>query len=128
MLLIELNEFNRDLLQRLSTTHGLKNLDRVLGWNSAVTWTSDEYETGFLEPWVQWVSVHTGVPSNQHRVKNLGDVPNLAEDQLWERWSKHGLSSVVWGVMNGNRRHAAACKVFGVRPRPLDVFGGRLPA
>jgi hypothetical protein len=112
MLLIELNEFNRDLLQRLSARHGLENIARVLGWNHAVTWTSDEYDTGFLEPWVQWVSVHTGVPSSRHHVKNLGDVPNLAEDQIWERWSRRSVSSVVWGVMNGNRRDASACKAF----------------
>jgi hypothetical protein len=112
MLLIELNEFNKDLLQNLARIHRLKHLQQVLGWSRAGTWTSDEYETGFLEPWVQWVSVHTGVPSNQHGIKNLGDVPNLAEDQIWERWSRRGLSSVVWGVMNGNRRNADSCKVF----------------
>lgn len=112
MLLIELNEFNRELLQNIATRHGLKHLQRVLGRSRASTFTSDEYDTGFLEPWVQWVSVHTGVPSSRHRVKNLGDVPNLVEDQIWERWSKRGLSSVVWGVMNGNRRNAAACRVF----------------
>jgi hypothetical protein len=112
MLLIELNEFNGDLLRSVAQAHRLKHLEEVLGWNHARTWTSDEYETGFLEPWVQWVSVHTGVPSSQHGVKNLGDVPNLAEDQIWERWSRRGLSSVVWGVMNGDRRNAENCKIF----------------
>jgi hypothetical protein len=112
MLLIELNEFNKDLLHNIAAIHGLKHLQQVLGWRHAGTWTSDEYETGFLEPWVQWVSVHTGVASDQHGVKNLGDVPNLAEDQIWERWSWRGLTSVVWGVMNGNRRNADGCRVF----------------
>jgi hypothetical protein len=112
MLLIELNEFNDSLLQSIADTHRLEHLKEVLAWNHVKTSTADEYETGFLEPWVQWVSVHTGVPSSQHQVKNLGDVPNLAEDQIWERWSKRGLMSVVWGVMNGNRRNAETCKVF----------------
>lgn len=112
MLLIELNEFNGELLRAIADRNGLKHLQRVLDWNKASTFTADEYDSGFLEPWVQWVSVHTGTPSSQHRVKNLGDVPNLAEDQIWERWSNRGLSSVVWGVMNGNRRNAATCKIF----------------
>ncbi len=112
MLLIELNEFNGDLLRSLAQAQRLRHVEEVLNWHHAVTWTGDEYETGFLEPWVQWVSVHTGVPSSQHGVKNLGDVPNLAEEQLWERWSRRGLSSVVWGVMNGDRRHAENCRVF----------------
>jgi hypothetical protein len=112
MLLIELNEFNSDLLRSIAETYQLKHLQEILGWNRAGTWTSDEYDSGFLEPWVQWVSVHTGVPSRQHGVKNLGDVPKLAEDQIWERWGKRGLRSVVWGVMNGNRRNARTCAVF----------------
>jgi hypothetical protein len=112
MLVIELNEFNVGLLQNLARTLGLAHLQRVLTWNHASTWTADIYDSGFLEPWVQWVSVHTGVPSSQHGVKNLGDVPKLAEDQIWERWSKQHLSSVVWGVMNGTRRRADSCLTF----------------
>ena len=112
MLLIELNEFNRELLQSIAATHQLRHLQQMLGWNRAGTFTSDEYDSGFLDPWVQWVSVHTGVPSSLHGVKNLGDVPNLAQDQLWERWSERGIGSVVWGVMNGSRRKATACKAF----------------
>ena len=98
MLLIELNEFNNDLLLSLAQKRGLKHIQELLSWDHARTWTADEYDTGFLEPWVQWVSVHTGVPSSRHGVKNLGDVPNLVEDQIWERWSKRGLSSIVWGL------------------------------
>jgi hypothetical protein len=112
MLLIELNEFNSDLLRSVAEAHGLQHVQQVLGWDHATTWTSDTYESGFLEPWVQWVSVHTGVPSSRHGIKNLGDVPKLAEDQLWERWSRRGLSSIVWGVMNGDRGEAEKCTVF----------------
>lgn len=126
MLLIELNEFNRELLQNIAASHGLEHLQKVLAWRHASTFTSDEYDTGFLEPWVQWVSVHTGVPSTRHGVKNLGDVPNLAEDQIWERLSARGRSSVVWGVMNGNRRKATACKVFV--PDPWTFSENAFPA
>jgi hypothetical protein len=75
MLLIELNEFNRELLQNIADTRGLTHLKRVLGWSRASTFTSDEYDTGFLEPWVQWVSVHTGVPSGQHGVRTWVTCP-----------------------------------------------------
>jgi hypothetical protein len=61
---------------------------------------------------VQWVSVHTGTPSATHSVKHLGDIPNLNQEQMWERWSKRGIRSVIWGVMNGSRREAAGCEVF----------------
>src|ERR1700744_5416267 len=112
MLVIELNEFNDALLRGIAETHELKHLKQVLSWNHATTWTSDTYDSGFLEPWVQWVSVHTGVPSNRHGIKTRGDVRKRAEEQLWERWSRRGLSSVVWGVMNGARGDAERCRVF----------------
>lgn len=126
MLLIELNEFNSELLRSVAQVHRLEHVEQVLNWNHARTWTADEYETGFLEPWVQWVSVHTGVPSSQHGVKNLGDVPNLAEDQIWERWSRRGLSSIVWGVMNGDRRNAENCRIF--IPDPWTFSESAYPA
>ena len=127
MLLVELNEFNDGLLRNVARAHGLKHLTEMLNWSHAKTWTADEYDTGYLEPWVQWVSVHTGTPSSQHKVKNLGDVPNLAEDQIWERWSKRGLTSIVWGVMNGNRRNAETCKIFVPDPWTFseDVYPSR---
>ena len=112
MLLIELNEFNADLLKEVAGRNALHNLSAMLSWRHTQTWTDDEYDSGFLEPWVQWVSVHTGLTSAQHRIKNLGDVPNLEKDLAWERWSRSGITSVIWGVMNGDRRSAELCEVF----------------
>ena len=112
MLVIELNEFNRELLQSVATRLGLDHLGSFLGWQHAETWAEDAYDSGFLEPWSQWVSVHTGAPASEHLVKNLGDVPHLKQEQIWETWSRNGVTSVVWGVMNGNRRGAELCKIF----------------
>jgi hypothetical protein len=79
---------------------------------------------------VQWVSVHTSTPSHDHRVKNLGDVPNLTHEQAWERWSKMGSTTVVWGVMNGSRGASQNCLAFIPDPwtfseeaHPLDFRG-----
>ena len=126
MLLVELNEFSRALLQNVARTNKLAHLEAMLAWSHTTTWTEDRYETGFLEPWAQWVSVHTGSPSAAHQVKNLGDVPNLAQDQIWERWSRRGIESIVWGVMNGNRRNAEHCRVF--IPDPWTFSENTYPA
>jgi hypothetical protein len=112
MLVIELNEFNRDLIDNVARRLGLRHLRTILDWHHTGTWTEDRYDSGFLEPWAQWVSVHTGVQASDHSVKNLGDVPNLIQEQIWETWSQRGATSIVWGVMNGNRRAANLCKVF----------------
>ena len=37
MLLIELNEFNRELLRNIAARHGLTHLQLVLGWSRAST-------------------------------------------------------------------------------------------
>lgn len=112
MLLIELNEYNPALLRRLASRLKLEGLKEVFSWRPTRMRTADEYDSGFLEPWVQWVSVHTGTSSAAHQIKNLGDVPSLAAEQVWERWSRAGRRSVIWGVMNGGRRDAKNCEVF----------------
>ena len=112
ILLLELNEFNEPLLREASENLGLKNIERLLQFHKSETWTDDVYENDFLEPWVQWVSIHTGIPSSQHQIKHLGDVPQLKTPQLWEKLSEKGISSGIWGAMNANRNQAAHCLFF----------------
>ncbi len=112
MILLEINEFNPQLFQKIADRRSLKAIKQIQGWNASETYTDDKYESGYLEPWVQWVSIHTGKPSSVHNIKNLGDVPALEAEQIWERWSHQGQRSVVWGVMNGDRRSAKNCEVF----------------
>ncbi len=85
MLLLEYNEFNSDLLGAIADRDSLSALQEIQGWNTTQTHAEDTYDSGFLEPWVQWVSIHTGTPSKKHQIKNLGDVPALDVEQVWER-------------------------------------------
>ena len=62
LLIIELNEFNEDLLFRGANTYKLKNISKLLDFKSSQTISMDEIEHHGLDPWVQWVSIHTGVP------------------------------------------------------------------
>ncbi|MCF7852932.1 MAG: hypothetical protein K9M07_06805 [Simkaniaceae bacterium] len=102
VLLLELNEFNPDLLKEASNILGLKNIQKMLSMVETKTFTDDTYESDFLEPWVQWVSVHTGKPSSEHQIKHLGDVPHLTTKQLWEALSGKGVTSGIWGAMNAS--------------------------
>jgi hypothetical protein len=110
--LIELNEFNQELLESCSSLYKLPHLKRLVSMYVSKTKTDDTYESDFLEPWVQWVSVHTGVPSSEHGIKHLGDVPKLGTPQLWKTLSDHGLSSIIWGAMNSSREGAEKNQVF----------------
>jgi len=112
MLLLELNEFNYALVRRNAADLKLDALTKVLNWDRSVTTTDDRDESGFLEPWAQWVSVHTGAPCSTHGIKHLGDVPDLASAQLWEQLDAHNITTGIWGVMNGARRNASRCAFF----------------
>lgn len=109
---LELNEFNNELLQEAASLWNLKHVQRLTRLHRTQTFTADTYESDFLEPWVQWVSVHTGKPSSIHQIKHLGDVPHLETHQLWEKLSEKGISSGIWGAMNANRGSAQECKFF----------------
>ncbi|PIS02233.1 MAG: hypothetical protein COT85_06790 [Chlamydiae bacterium CG10_big_fil_rev_8_21_14_0_10_42_34] len=111
-LFLELNEFNFDLLKEAGNELDLKNLKRLCSFYKSDTWTEDTYESDYLDPWVQWVSVHTGLPSSQHKVKHLGDVTNLQTEQLWEKLSECGVSSGIWCAMNATRGKADQCLFF----------------
>lgn len=112
VLIIELNEFNTDLIQNAIKQFPLPNLAKI--WNfPRVTYKSpDRYNSGYLEPWVQWVSIHSGVPSKDHQIKHLGDVPSLSFKQCWEVLSQHHITTGVWGVMNGACQSAKEVPFF----------------
>ena len=73
VLLIELNELNFDALQaymkRGELPHFAALLDRV---GYAETLSEARYEE--LEPWIQWVTAHTGLSLAEHGVFRLGDI------------------------------------------------------
>ncbi len=112
LLIIELNEFNDDLLFRGANTHKLKNILKLLNFKSSQTISMDEIEHHGLDPWVQWVSIHTGVPHKEHKIKHLADISKLAFPQIWEKIGDLGLSSGIWGAMNASLNKAKGCCFF----------------
>jgi hypothetical protein len=109
--LLELNEFNLELLQTCTKLFHLKNLEKVLGYSKTKIYTEDRYESDFLEPWVQWVSIHTGLSSKEHKIKHLGDVPHLDSPQIWQVLGEKGVTSAVWGAMNASKA-VETCQIF----------------
>lgn len=112
VLILELNEFNVELLTSAIKSYDLPFLSKILKMPSANYRIQDKYDSGFLEPWVQWVCVHAGIPSASHQIKHLGDVPDLEFEQCWQTLSNHGIATGIWGVMNGARRNAEKTAFF----------------
>jgi hypothetical protein len=129
-LVIELNEFNIELLQQAAERFGLENVRTVLNWRHCETKADHDKEHSGLDPWCQWVSIHTEQPSSSHNVIRLGDVDKLKHGQIWERLGEQGISTGVWGVMNARRNNAPQNCFFTTdpwnfteRPYPESVAG-----
>jgi hypothetical protein len=100
LILIELNEINFEIVSRYLN----KNPDRYTGlkklFDLKLVITSAEVEYEKLEPWIQWVSVHTGLSYKEHGVFRLGDIVNTGVEQLFEKLEKNGLKVGSISAMN----------------------------
>mgnify|MGYP001375561900 FL=1 len=89
LLVLELNEFNHKILSNYSKKFNFRYIKKILNFHHSKTTTKDTYlgdnnQYGYLDPWSQWVSIHTLTNSKKHKIKNLGDIPELKIKQIWE--------------------------------------------
>ena len=59
-----------------------------------------ESEYDHLEPWIQWVSVHTGKEYSEHNIFMLGDFVNSKEKQFFEQVEEAGFKVGAISPMN----------------------------
>ena len=114
-LILELNEYNYKILKSYSKKYNYKYIKKILDYHHTTTFTKDLYkgnnnQEGFLDPWSQWVSIHTLKSSKYHKIKNLGDVPKLKLKQFWEMKKK--IDFYIWGPMNASRKNSSNVKLF----------------
>jgi len=112
LLQVELNEFDPQFLRHQAEKLNLKNTLKFLDFTHSETMTDDKVEHQGLDPWVQWVNVHTGVPSDIHGIKRLGDTRGQKTSQIWEALAKGGKRWAVWGVMNAPMGNDKGGEVF----------------
>lgn len=131
MIILELNEFNPQLLAEYAEKLELKSIRTILSYSHSEITTEDTEERYGLDPWVQWVNIHTGKTKNQHKIEHLSDIHKLPKStlQIWEKlYETHNISFNVWGVMNGStRQHGEDCSFFpdpwtlGVEAHPNQI-------
>lgn len=102
LVLLELNEINFDVAARYVERLNLKNLKRLLDGRRIRTCAEDDYN--LLEPWIQWVSVHSGLTAHDHRVQRLGDIVGSGVPQLFEQLETEGLTVGCISAMNAENR------------------------
>jgi len=102
LVLIELNEVNFEVAALYVDSLGLKNFKALL--NGPKTRTSSESAYEQLEPWIQWVSAHSGQTAAEHGVFRLGDIVGTRVPQMFEQLEEKGVSVGCVSAMNAENR------------------------
>lgn len=112
ILQLELNEVNFEFVRAYCAQGKLPTLDGLIRSHGLIETTSErKYDE--LEPWIQWVSAHTGLPFADHGVFRLGDILDRSDlRQIWEVLEDEGRS--VGAISPMNARNACARPAFFV--------------
>lgn len=103
LILLELNEVNFDVARYYVHKLGLENFRRIFDQGLRNTISEDKYHK--LEPWIQWVSAHSGLTADQHKIYRLGDIvaaPHVS--QIFEAVEARGYSVGCISPMNAENR------------------------
>src|SRR3989338_5535326 len=121
---LELNEISRDVIDQLIARNECPNFKEInTKWSYFETASESEYK--HLEPWIQWVTAHTGKTYAEHEIFHLGDATNLKQKQIWEALSEQGIESAIIGSMNTIRgAHTSGGMFF---PDPWSKEGKAYP-
>lgn len=99
VIMLEFNELTPSLMDRFIAAGHLPNFRRLR--DESHVYTTDAEEDGDnLQPWVQWVSVHTGLSASAYGVTRLSDGHKLRHKAVWDLISEAGYRVWVCGSMN----------------------------
>lgn len=104
IILLGLNELNFDYIKFYINKGLLPNFSKIFNIQNPIE-TISENEYKLLEPWVQWVTIHTGKTFDQHKVFRLGDIVNNPDhSQIFEELEAEGLSVGAVSPFNAENR------------------------
>jgi hypothetical protein len=99
IILIEFNELVPALMEQFMAAGHLPHFQRF--FDESHVYTTDAEEEGEnLNPWVQWVTIHTGLSASEHGVTRLSDGHRLETQAVWDILSEAGRRVWVCGSMN----------------------------
>ena len=99
MILLEFNELSPSLMETFIEQGYLPNFKRLRDQSQVFTTDAEEVAPN-LDPWIQWVTVHSGLSFDQHGIHHLGDGHKLAVKSLWDMIAARGKTVWVCGSMN----------------------------
>lgn len=113
VLMLELNEINWNVVDRLIAQHGPSYLPHFVRLRQAGAWATQTAieQSPHLDPWVTWVTVHTGVSREVHGATVLEQGSDtITAKRLWDFVTGAGRSVGVFG------------SISAYPPRPVDGF------
>src|SRR5687767_7266016 len=103
VLFFEMNEIIFPYLEKYIAQGQLRTFKQLFREHGYVE-TSSEERFSEVEPWIQWVSVHTGKTLKEHRVFRLGDMVGRGHRQIWEHLEDRGFRVGAISPMNAENR------------------------
>ena len=103
LVVLELNEINMDLLRRYADDGSLPRF-RALFDTHGLCRTDSEQQHANANPWIQWVTAHTGMEYADHGVFRMGDIVKHEYPQIWETLEAQGYKVAALSPFNANNR------------------------
>jgi len=100
LILAEFNELCPWLIERWMNEGKLPNFRRLQRQSATFTTHADVSDPANLEPWIQWYSLHTGLPFEQHGVFHLTEGAKAEHDDLWHVAARNGKRVMSFASMN----------------------------
>lgn len=127
LIMLEFNELTRALMMRFMEEGHLPNFSRLYR-ESEIFVTDAEVEGNLLNPWVQWVTVHSGLSAEQHGIGKLSEGAHLSTPAVWDLLSENGYRVWICGSMNARYDKPLNGSLIpdawssGLRPYPPKEF------
>jgi hypothetical protein len=95
---IEFNELSPTLIDEFIASGELPNFRKLR--DSSEVFVTDAANELNLEPWVQWPTLHTGIPDRDHGIQHLGEADLVAGRGVARELAAAGFKVGVFGSMN----------------------------
>jgi hypothetical protein len=99
LIVLEFNELTPSLMTRFIDAGELPNFAKLRNQSQVYT-TQAEERSPYLEPWIQWVTVHSGLNFSDHGIFHLDEGHKLRAKRIWDVVSERGMKVFVCGSMN----------------------------
>lgn len=130
VVLIEFNELSPVLLDRWMGEGKLPNFKKFYDQSAVHVSEPDVESSEFLEPWIQWYSMHVGLKYEEHKVFHLTDGAKANDLDIWSHLKNNGKKVASFASMNAKGFDGEGnfflpdpwCNEADVFPKELDIY------